>query len=178
MVNPLNVMKKNLFIKLLVIFFVLVLVNFLSYLFFFRIDFTADKSYTLSNATRSILKNLNQNITIGAYFSEDLPTQLIKSKKDLEELLIEYKKRSKGKVSYTFTNPNENEAEEKLAQAQGIRPVMVNVSERDQVKQLRAYMGATITINEQKEIIPVVQPGQDAEYDLTTAIKKLTIQNK
>src|SRR5215203_1577551 len=99
-------MKKKLFIKLLIIFFVLALVNFLSYLFFFRIDFTADKNYTLSNATRSILKNLNQNITINAYFSKDLPTQLIKSKKDFEELLIEYKKRSKGKLTYIFTNPN------------------------------------------------------------------------
>jgi gliding-associated putative ABC transporter substrate-binding component GldG len=171
-------MKKKLFIKLLVIFLVLITLNFLSYLFFFRIDFTADKSYTLSNATKSILKQLKQPITINAYFSNDLPTQLIKSKKDFEELLIEYKKRSKGKVTYTFANPNENEAEEKLAQAQGIRPVMVNVSERDQVKQLRAYMGATIGLNEQKEIIPVIQPGEDAEYNLTTAIKKLTIQNK
>src|SRR5215216_4204240 len=105
-------MKKKLFIKLLVIFFVLILLNLLSYLFFFRIDFTADKSYTLSNATKNILKQLNQPITINAYFSEDLPTQLIKSKKDFEELLIEYKKRSKSKVTYTFTNPNENEAEE------------------------------------------------------------------
>ena len=170
--------KRTIIIRLTVTFIALILINFISYRFFFRIDFTADKSFTLSKATKNLLRNLNEKVSINAYFSSDLPTQLIKSRNDFEDLLIEYKNHSRGKISFTFVNPNANEAQEKLAQAEGIRPVMVNVSERDQVKQLRAYMGASLAINDQKDVIPVIQPGESAEYALTTAIKKLTKQNK
>src|SRR5215204_3425139 len=106
--------KRAIIIRLTVTFIVLMLINFVSYYKFFRIDFTADKSFTLSNATKDILKNLNEKVTISAYFSNDLPTQLIKSRNDFEDLLTEYKNRSRGKVTFTFVNPNANEAQEKL----------------------------------------------------------------
>jgi gliding-associated putative ABC transporter substrate-binding component GldG len=156
----------------------LVLVNVASYFFFFRIDFTADKQFTLSEATRTTLKNLNDKVVINAYFSEDLPTQLLKSRKDFEDLLIEYTKRSNGNLSFNFINPNKNAADEEFAQTQGIRPVMVNVAERDQATQLRAYMGATVEVGDKKEAVPMIQPGESPEYALTTAIKKLVVKEK
>jgi gliding-associated putative ABC transporter substrate-binding component GldG len=170
--------KRKVIIKLIAVFAILILLNATSYFLFFRIDFTADKSFTLSKATKDILNNLGGKVTINAYFSEDLPTQLIKSKNDFRDLLVEYKNYSHGKVSFSFINPNENEAQEKLAQTEGIKPVMVNVSERDQEKQLRAYMGASLEANNQKEAIPTIHPGESAEYSLTTAIKKLTNKKK
>ncbi|HKG69329.1 MAG TPA: Gldg family protein [Segetibacter sp.] len=170
--------KRHVIIKLISILLFLILLNVASYFLFFRIDFTADKSYTLSKATLNILKNLKEKVTVNAYFSEDLPTQLIKSRNDFKDLLVEYKNYSRGKVLFNFINPNENEPQEKLAQTEGVRPVMVNVSERDQEKQLRAYMGTVIEVNNQKEVIPMVRPGESAEYALTTAIKKLTSKEK
>ncbi len=164
--------------KVVAVFIILILLNAASYFLFFRIDFTADKTYTLSKATINILKNLHEKAAITAYFSEDLPTQLLKSKKDFKDLMVEYKNYSHGKVSFSFINPNENEAQEKLAQTEGIRPVMVNVSERDQEKQLRAYMGAVVEADIQKQAIPMIRPGESAEYSLTTAIKKLANKNK
>lgn len=170
--------QKAIVSKIIVFILCVILLNVASYFFFFRLDFTADKSYTLSKATIDILKKQKEDIAITAYFSEDLPTQLLKSRNDFKDLLIEYKNYSKGKVSFNFINPNENEPQEKLAQGEGIRPVMVNISERDQEKQLRAYMGASIAVNGQKEAIPIIQPGESAEYALTTLIKKLTSKEK
>src|SRR5215212_11077595 len=132
--------KSKVIIKAIAVFIILILLNVASYFLFFRIDFTADKSYTLSNATLNILKNLKKKVTVNAYFSEDLPTQLIKSRNDFTDLLVESKNYSRGKVSFNFINPNENEPQEKLAQTEGVRPVMVTVAERDQEQQLRAYM--------------------------------------
>jgi ABC-type uncharacterized transport system involved in gliding motility auxiliary subunit len=154
------------------------MVNVASYFFFFRLDFTADKQFTLSDATRTTLKNLNSKVVIKAYFSEDLPIQLLKARQDVEDLLVEYAKRSNGNLSFEFVNPNENSAAEEFAQTQGIRPVMVNVAERDQASQLRAYMGATIETGNQKEVIPMIQPGESPEYSLTTAIKKMVVKEK
>jgi ABC-type multidrug transport system ATPase subunit len=40
--------------------------------FFFRIDLTEGKEYTLSKATRNILRNLEKPVTVIAYFVKDL----------------------------------------------------------------------------------------------------------
>jgi gliding-associated putative ABC transporter substrate-binding component GldG len=60
----------------------------------------------------------------------------------------------------------------------GIQPVMINVREKDQVKQQKAYIGAVVSIGEEKETIPFFQPGAAMEYALSTSIKKLSVVNK
>ena len=172
-------MKRSKVITQVLIFIgILIVVNMISEQMFLRLDFTADKRYTLSAATKDILEDLDDVITVTAYFTENMPPQLQKSRKDFEDLLIEYENRSDGNVVYEFINPNENEAEEQKAQQKGISPVMVNVTEKDQVKQLRAYLGAVLQMGEKTEIIPMIQPGSGMEYSLTTSIKKISVMDK
>src|SRR5690625_7267793 len=52
---------------------------------------------------------------------------------------------------------------------------MVNVNQKDQASQMRAYMGAVLQMGEKREVIPMVQPGGGIEYELTTAIKKQAV---
>src|SRR6185369_16463465 len=146
--------KKSLLNFILLTIGILVLVNVLSDSYFFRFDFTADKRYTLSNATKDVLKAVKQPITVKAYFSENLPPDIAKTKRDFKDLLIEYASRSKGKVVYEFINPNEKEEVEKQAMQSGIQPVMINVREKDQVKQQKAYLGAAVQMGEKTEVIP------------------------
>lgn len=145
---------------------------------YFRLDFTEDRRYTLSEASEDVLTSLDDVITVKAYFSEDLPTQLLSTRQDFEDLLLEYENRSGGNIVYEFISPNEDEAIEAEAQQAGISPIIVNVTDKDQVQQLKAYMGALLIMGDRKEIIPVIQPGVDMEYGLTTAVKKLAVTDK
>ena len=113
-----------------------------------------------------------------AYFSKDIPSQLIKTRNDFREMLVEYGKISGQMVVYEFISPNEDEELEREAMQNGIQPVVINVREKDQMKQQRAYMGAVLSLGERKEIIPLVEPGLAMEYTLSTAIKKLAVVNK
>jgi len=170
--------KQAILVKLAIFFGILIVINLISSKLFFRLDFTADKRYTLSSATKNTLKNLNDVITVTAYFSEDLPPQLLGTRKDLRDILEEYEKRANGNLVYEFINPNEDDESETKAQQAGINPLLVNITERDQVKQLRAYMGAVLRMKDQKEVIPVIQPGAAMEFSLTTTIKKMAITDK
>jgi gliding-associated putative ABC transporter substrate-binding component GldG len=172
-------MKTNKYTVSIVLFVsILVVINLLSEQFFFRLDLTENRQYTLSKASKSILRDLEEPITVKAYFSKDIPAQLIKTKNDFREMLVEYGKISGQMVVFEFISPNEDEEVEMEAMQNGIQPVMINVREKDQMKQQRAYMGAVLSLGERKEIIPVVEPGLAMEYTLTTAIKKLAIVNK
>lgn len=157
---------------------IVIIINVLSENYSFRLDFTEGKEYTLSKATKNILKELDKPVTVTAYFSKDLPPNISSVSDNLKDMLIEYGNRSKGMVVYKFVNPNEKEELEQEAMKNGIQPVMINVREKDQVKQQKAYIGAVVSIGEEKEVIPFFQPGSAMEYALSTSIKKLSVVNK
>ena len=171
-------MKSNLFSTIALTIGIVILINLLAYEYHVRVDLTEDNQYTLSEATREILENLEEPVTVKAYFSKDLPPNIVRTREDFQDLLIEYANLSDEQVVYEFINPNEKETYEQEAIENGIRPVLINVREKDQVKQQRAFLGATLHLGEKKEVIPFLQPGAAMEYALSTAIKKISIDEK
>ncbi len=156
---------------------ILLLLNILSNKFFLRADLTEGRQYTLSKATKDILKNLDDPVTVTAYFSDDLPPDVAKTRRDFQDMLVEYANISKGNVRFEFISP-EDDAQKKEATDQGIQPIMINVREKDQVKQQQAFMGALLRMGDRQEAIPFVQPDMAMEYALSTSIKKLSVENK
>ena len=157
---------------------ILIVLNLLADKFSLRLDLTEDKRYTLSEATRNILKDLPEPVTVKAYFSENLPPHIVQTKKDFKEMLVEYASLSGGMLVYEFIDPGKEETTEQEALQNGIQPLMINVREKDQIKQQKAFMGALIELGEQKEAIPFMQPGTAMEYALSTSIKKLAVVDK
>jgi len=170
-------MKKNLS-TIALIAGILLLINLLSRRYFFRLDLTRSKEFTLSKSTKNILKSLDDPITVSAYFSKDLPANISKVRQDFKDLLVEYSNRSGGNINYEFINPNEKEEIEQQAMQQGIRPILIDVREKDQSKQQKAYLGAVLKMGDRIEVLPFIQPGSSMEYDLTTSIKKISNLNK
>lgn len=171
-------MKLRSFSTTALIIGIIVALNLLANEYHLRLDLTDDKQYTLSKATDDILDNLEEPVTVKAYFSQDLPPNISKTREDFQDILIEYANRSDGQLLYEFINPNEKESYEQEATQSGVRPVLINVREKDQVKQQKSYLGATVQLGEKTEVIPFVQPGAAMEYALSTAIKKLAIDDK
>ena len=157
---------------------IFILLNLLVYSYYFRLDFTADKRYTLSGTTRTILKELEDPVTITAHFSEDLPPSVGAIKRDFQDMLYEYQSLSDRNVVFEFINPNEDEASEQRSQQQGISPLILQVRESDRTEQMRAYMGAVVKLGANQEVIPFVGDGSQMEYNLSRSIKKLAVTNK
>lgn len=170
--------KRKIQISIAFVIGIVVLVNFISDKYFIRLDFTADQRYSLSDATKNILEDLYNPVTVTAYFSENLPPDIAKVRRDFRDLLVEYSTRSGGNLVYEFVNPGDDQQKLMEAQQNGISPLMINVREKDQMKQQRAFLGAVIQMGDRKEAIPFVRPGAAMEYELSSAIKKLSVVNK
>ncbi len=171
-------MKSKLYTSLAFLIGIVIFINLLSTEYHLRLDLTEGGQYTLSQATRNILKDLQKPVTIKAYFSKDLPPRILKARQDFKDLLVEYANRSNGMVMYKFIDPAQSQDVEQEVGKDGIRPVMINVREKDQMKQQKAYMGAVVLLGKKKEVIPFIQPGAPMEYQLSSAIKKMTIRRK
>ncbi len=170
--------KKSIFSALGLIIGVVILLNILVNNFYFRIDFTQDNRYTLSKATKDILENLEEPVTVTAYFTEDVPPNIAQIKNDFKDLLVEFSNVSNGMLVYEFVNPNEDEETERGAMEAGVSPVLVDMREKDQVKQQKVYLGAHIQMGDETETIPFIQMGASMEYMLSSSIKKLSITDK
>ncbi|MDC0711668.1 GldG family protein [Stigmatella sp. ncwal1] len=176
----------------------LILLNILGLRAFTRLDFTRDKTYTLSEASRKAMEELEDPVTVTAYFTDKLPPPYSSNARYVRDLLEEYRAASQGKLSFEFLDPMTQETdadkeakremkrdifgrsfreptsvERELAQ-EGVQPVEVRVVEDDQVQTKRAYMGIILKHQEKKEVIPVVADTQTLEYDFTTLVRKLT----
>lgn len=150
----------------------------LSRQYFLRIDLTADKQFTMSQATRAILRGLDDAVEVKAYFTENLPSDFERIKTELQNLLIEYAQISRGKVHYRFLNPGADPTVEQEAMQQGIQPLLINVREKDEATQKKAFMGVVLEYGNQKEVIPFIGQQAGMEYDLTMAIKKISVTDK
>ncbi|PIY30557.1 MAG: hypothetical protein COZ08_12240 [Bacteroidetes bacterium CG_4_10_14_3_um_filter_42_6] len=170
--------KKSYLSTILLLIAIFIVVAVISEKFFFRFDLTEGGQYSLSKATKDILNNLESPVTVTAYFTADLPPDLAKVKRNFQDMLTEYNSLSHGNVVFKFENPNKDQATENEAISSGVRPVLFKAREKDEMKQQKVFMGAVISLNNQNEVIPFINPEGSIEYDLTTAIKKLSVSNK
>lgn len=170
--------KSTILTQLLIVIAIIVVANLISRNLYFRLDFTEDQRYTLSKATKDILQDLDEVITVKAYFTENLPAQLAFVQSDLRDQLVEYEDLAGGNLIFEFINPSESEELKQEAIQSGVAPLSITVVENDQQQQIQAFLGVALKSGDQTEAIPVVQPNGGLEYDLTMAIKKLAIQDK
>lgn len=87
---------------------ILVLLMFLSQAFYFRLDLTSEKRYTLSPVTKETMRNLKSMAFVKVYLEGDLPLQFLKMRNNIREMLDEFRVYAGENLEYEFINPSEN----------------------------------------------------------------------
>jgi len=80
-------------------------INFLASVFHSRFDLTKEKRYTLSNASKELLGNLDAPVTIDVFLKGDFPAGFKKLANSVQEFLQECKEYGKGYVRFQFIDP-------------------------------------------------------------------------
>lgn len=96
--------SKYWWLLLLVILFA---VNYFASTFHARFDLTKEKRYTLSKATKDLLKNLDDEVQIDVFLKGEFPAGFKKLANSTEEFLGLMKDRNSSKVHYRFISPQD-----------------------------------------------------------------------
>lgn len=166
--------RKHTIISLLIILGIIIFVNIIAVRFFTRIDLTEDKIYTLSDASKNLVKSLDDKFLIKAYFTSDLPAPYNNNRRYLQDQLDEYRAYAGGNFQYEFIDPSKKEDLEQEAQKYGIPPVQVQVLKEDKLQVEKAYMGLVFLFGDKQERLPVIQSTSNLEYEISSSIKKMT----
>lgn len=142
-------------------------------LFPVRLDMSKNNAYTLSKSTRKIITSAKKPITITLYISSDLPTRVIPLKNDVSELLQEYRRGGRN-VTVTTVDPKKDPKSADKLKGLGIPQLQFSQLEQNKYQTSSFYFGIAITYNDKHEVIPQVSDYQNLEYNITSAIYRLT----
>jgi len=137
----------------------------------FRLDLTRDKSYTLSEVSRNLYKEIPDQVTV-TYFVSDRLAVAHPMPGEIADLLREYAAHSRGKIRFIQKDP----AKANLTQAveeMGIVPQQIQVVEKNESTVATVYTGILIEYLDRKSVIPVVFSLDTLEYDLSSRIRAL-----
>ncbi len=153
-----------------------------------RIDTTRGQQYTLSDATRNYLSQLQEPLTLRGYFSAKTHPLLSPLVPQMRDLLNEYEVAGDGRVRVEIVDPLENpEAEVEANQQYGIEPVPFQVADRYQSSIVSSYFNVLVQYGNEydvlgfRDLIDVKSQSEsdidvqlrNPEYDLTRSIRKV-----
>lgn len=138
-----------------------------------RLDLTKNQAYTLSPASREIMANLEEPVTIRFYVSSELPTQLKVVQTDIEDLLEEYKRNNEGNVTVEVRNPRTDEEALQQVQSAGIPELQFSQLQQDSFNVSTGYFGMTVSQGEDVSVIQDLTATENLEYNITAAIYQL-----
>lgn len=153
---------------------ILIALNVLGTFFFFRLDATKDRLFTLSEGSRRVVHELEDTLTITAYFTPDLPPPFNAQERYVRDILAEYQAASGGHVVVRIMHPDDDE-ERQAAESAGVHKMQHQRLEADRVAVMEGYRGLVFEYAGDREVIATLpQDTTGLEYSITMAIKKLT----
>lgn len=150
----------------------LVLLNFAGHNTFIRFDLTSPKSYSLSKASKSVVKNLEQPLSVRVFFDDNLPNQYNTVHQYVKDILTEYK----GAANKNFSVSHMNMKDEKnitLARDLGLQQIQIQEVKNNEVGFKQGYMGLVVAYGDAIEVLNPITTTDGFEYSLTTSMTKM-----
>lgn len=179
----------------LLLLIVLLGINYLASVVHTRVDLTQEKRYTLSSATKKLIKGLHDKVSITVLLTGDMPAGFKKLSNSTREMLQEFKELGGSNIQFKFEKPGEGQsdtAKEKMQlhlDSLGLKPTNIKVKAKagEAQEERLVYPGALVTYKDREVAIDLLQ-GQDMtggvqslnnaeallEYKLARSIQKIT----
>ncbi|HEY3429327.1 MAG TPA: gliding motility-associated ABC transporter substrate-binding protein GldG, partial [Cyclobacteriaceae bacterium] len=175
----------------------LLLINVLASQFFFRIDLTEEKRFSIKEPTKQMLRELDEKVFVEVFLEGELNAGFRRLQKSIRETLEEFRIYSDDKIQFVFTDPSvaasqkaRNEFMQELAQ-KGITPTNVVDPKDGQVTEKIIFPGVLISYGGYETGVTLLkgnkaltadeqinQSIEGLEYELANAVYKLANANR
>ena len=171
--------------------------NVLAQDYFFRLDLTEDKRYSIAGPTREMLRELDDVVYVDVYLEGDVPAGFRRLQRSIRETLEEFRTYAGARVQYNFIDPStatsqaaRNEFYRSLAD-KGIQPTNIFDTEGGKKTEKLVFPGAVVSYGGREQGVMLLRGNQAAspeeklnqsveevEYALASTIQELTQERK
>jgi gliding-associated putative ABC transporter substrate-binding component GldG len=186
-------MKSQKFIQYIIGIGILIMLNLLASAYFFRVDLTQEKRYSLSDYSKETLDSLDRYLTVKVYLEGEFPPRIQRFKQAVRDMLTEMKVYGGNMIQFEFIDPSENEELMQSFVDKGIAPITLNIR-NSQTSEGRQYIFpvAVFSYEGREEMVDLFKGSVDyasgepsplkaeanLEYKLIHAVKRLTQGSK
>src|SRR6218665_1613528 len=176
---------------------IVILLNFLGSFVFHRFDLTSEKRYTLSDATKKLLSNIDETVYVKVYLEGEFPAGFKRLRNETKEMLDEFRTYSNNNIEYEFINPSENPDKKQQNEIftqlydKGLQPFNVENKSDDGTTQQVIWPGAIVSYRGQEAPWALLKTSmgysaegqlnnsiQALEYEFATTIRNLSITKR
>ncbi|WP_448547489.1 Gldg family protein [Thalassotalea fusca] len=140
-----------------------------------RWDTTEGQQYSISDATKNYLNQLQEPMLIRGYFSQKTHPLLAPLVPQVKDLLEEYAIAGNGKVRVEFIDPQQSPELEKEANNQfGIKPLPFQVADRYQSSIVSSYFNVLVQYGDEHQILgfrDLIEVSARAESDVDVMLR-------
>ena len=138
---------------------------------FKRIDFSKNKTFSLSEFSKSLIKKVNEPLTITYFCSSNL-SKLYPQIRDVKDYLVDFTQQSK-KIRLVIKDPDKNQQAREILQNYGIKSQQMRTVSSTSTQFINVYSAVILEYQGNMEIIPFTMEANSLEYDLDIRIKSL-----
>ncbi len=171
-------LQKSHFKKIIILLLALVAVNVLSYNFFERFDLTADKRYTLSEASETIAEKADSPLIIDIFLEGEFPPEFRRLQVETRQLLEEFAAVNPN-INFRFIDPleeggNANEIATQFYEM-GMTPARINVVENGRTSEAIIFPWAMVNYGNRTVSVPLLknQLGATTEDRVAASVQQL-----
>ncbi len=161
--NPRLVFRKQNIIQAILVIVIIAFINILSSFVFFRFDLTKEKRFTISDVSKNLLSELDDDIIIEVYFeNSDLPVDLLRYQKIVNEFIKNFSSHSKRidlEFKKVYDKNNEKITNNLLRQLyeKGLDPTYINENSSTEKKEKIIFAGALVKYREREYPVNLIK---------------------
>ncbi len=175
--------KNSSIFQLLLAIVIIILVNVIGTFVFARLDLTEQNRYSLSDATKEMLNDVDDIVFFKVYLEGDFPAGFKKLKRETREMLNEFRAYNNN-IEYEFINPAEvgdKEQRQNFYQQlsrKGLTPTTLHMSDKEGASQKVIFPGALASYRNKELPVQflVSQRGENPEKALNKSVQNLEYQ--
>ncbi len=138
---------------------------------YFRLDFSQNKTYSISKYTKSLLDRVESPVKITYYRSSSI-AKLYPQIRDVADFLTEYAAQN-SKVNLLIKDPDKDQAVRTMLENYGIASQQLRTVSGTSTEYLTVYSAIVIEMEGNAETIPFTMAANTLEYDLDGRLKHL-----
>ena len=166
-----DVKKKEQLITAVLAIVVLVLGIVDTQTFFFRLDASRNRMFSISDVSKKIARELPDQVSITYYVSDTLAARE-SFPQQIEDMLGEYAAYSGGKITLSVVDPASSKTPVQT-DSLGIQARQMQVVEKQQLNLATVYSGIVIRYLDKMDSLAFVQDVSSLEYELSSRIRAL-----
>ncbi len=168
----------NSHLQMLLTVLIVVLANGFAAFHVARVDLSQERLYTLSEASKQLVQQMDRPIVARVYFTHGLGAPYQNHEQFVKDKLEEFAIYARGRMTIETIDPGDDKEAASAAAGFGLQQLDYTFREQDRAELRKIWMGVVLLYGDKQEVLPAVTDLGTLEYNVAAALHRLSTRRE